>query len=255
MRKLLIAGNWKMNTGLEETSFLVSSIDEYKSTHDNKNVEVLVCPPYVNLITAVDTAAGSPVKVGAQNCYYEDKGAFTGEISANMLREIGCKYVIIGHSERREIFKEDDELINKKIVAVMNHKLTPILCIGEKLEERQAGNTNNILESQLEKALQNVEISDYSKFVIAYEPVWAIGTGISATTEQANETHNWIRNYLIGKLGAEAEDIRILYGGSMNEMNALELLKLENVDGGLIGGASLKASSFNQIIEIANSVA
>lgn len=253
MRKLLIAGNWKMNTGLEETSLLVSSIDEYKSTHDNKNVEVLVCPPFINLITAIDTAAGSPIKVGAQNCYYQEKGAYTGEISASMLSEIGCKYVIIGHSERREIFKEDDELINKKIIAALNQKLIPILCIGEKLEERNAGNTNNILEAQLTKALQNVEISDYSKFVIAYEPVWAIGTGISATNEQANETHNWIRNYLIENLGAAAADIRILYGGSMNENNAQDLLKLDNVDGGLIGGASLKASTFNKIIDIANS--
>lgn len=253
MKKFLIAGNWKMNLDLLETAELCESI--MSNMKDIKeNVEVLVCPPFTNILTAIDTLEGSAVKVGAQNCHFELKGAFTGEISVDMLKSLNCRYVIIGHSERRTFFHETDELINKKAKTILSSGLKPIICIGETLDERNSNLTFTILERQLSIGLNNIDSSNFVNITIAYEPVWAIGTGVSASTEQAQEAHAWIKNYLVRNFGELAQTIKILYGGSMNEKNAYDLLSQKDVHGGLIGGAALKPESFQQIIVAANMI-
>ena len=254
MSKYLIAGNWKMNSGIRSTAELANSLNDFVLNNNSEHTEVLICPPYINISTALANTDERLVKVGAQNCHYKDSGAYTGEISPVMLREVGCTHVILGHSERREYFNEHNEMINFKIKSALTQELIPILCIGEKLEERRGDETFDILSIQLSSCLANIEIEDIAKIVIAYEPVWAIGTGVSATTEEADEAHKWIRTYLVNKFGKKAEDIKILYGGSMNEVNAKELLELPEVNGGLIGGASLKFDSFSKIISIANTL-
>lgn len=265
MKEMIIAGNWKMNTTPIEAVKLVNEIDNFLNENQysikesvlNEKLKYVVCPPFLYLQTLLMVAKqnNSLLNFGAQNCYFEESGAFTGEISSKMLNEIGAKFAILGHSERRTIFKESDELINKKIKSVLNSNLTPIFCIGETLEQRQNGTTNEVLKNQLLIGLEGIKeiLKNNSnlKFVIAYEPVWAIGTGLAATTEQVGETHNFIKNEVNSILGLE---IPILYGGSLNEKNAQELLTLENVNGGLIGGASLKLESFTKIIEIAESI-
>jgi triosephosphate isomerase len=257
MKKFLIAGNWKMNTTISETSELINNIfNSIKNISDlNSYVDILVCPPFINIQKAVDTItqnnASSLISVGSQNCYYESKGAFTGEISIDMISKIGCKYIIIGHSERRAIFGESNELINKKLNAILEKKLTPILCIGETLEDRQSGNTFLVLQSQLDTCLQGITSDNITEIVVAYEPVWAIGTGVSATAKEVEETHHWIRNYLINKFGDITKNVPLLYGGSLNEKNALETLSIPNVNGGLIGGAALVSDKFVSIIQTA----
>jgi triosephosphate isomerase len=241
-----------MNTEIPGAIDLAAKISKFAEENYHSNVNVLICPPFLNICRIVHNINDEYVKIGAQNCHFEKNGAFTGEISAPMLKHSGCSYVILGHSERRELFKESDEFINKKIKSVLEEQMFPILCIGEKLEERKSGKTFDILKSQLKGSLEGLTLSDIRKVTIAYEPVWAIGTGVSATPEQAQETHKWIKDYLKSTYGDASEDIKILYGGSMKETNAEELLKLPDVDGGLIGGASLKAESFTKIIEIAN---
>lgn len=253
MKKFLIAGNWKMNTSLDEAINLSKSLVEFSKTNENIN-EILVCPPFIWINKIKEICTNSKVKVGAQNCYYKPNGAFTGEISIEMLDNIKVDYVILGHSERRQIFKETDELINLKLQNVINSSIKPILCIGETLEERQANKAFEVVENQITKAFQNIETNKLNKVVIAYEPVWAIGTGVSATSEQAQEIHNHIRNFIVNKYDKSLSNIKILYGGSLNDKNADELLNMQDIDGGLIGGASLKAESFINIINFANKI-
>lgn len=250
-RKYFIAGNWKMNKTAAEATALIEAINE-KAGSQNK-VDVAVCPPFTALDAASKALVGSTVKLGAQNMYFEKSGAYTGEIAADMLKEFGCTYVILGHSERREYFKECNCLINKKVKAVLANGMNPILCVGEKLEEREAGKTLDIVSEQTVKGLEGLTAAEAEKVVIAYEPVWAIGTGKTATPAMAQEVHAAIRKILADTFGAEvAEKMQILYGGSMKPENADALLAEKDIDGGLIGGAALKADSFVALIESAS---
>jgi triosephosphate isomerase len=248
MRKKLIAGNWKMNLDINESRELAKSILDKTDKKYFQYTDVLLCPTFVSLNAVGDVIKDSQILLGAQNLSYENNGAFTGEISASMLKAIGCEYVIIGHSERRKYFGENDEIVNKKIKKALEFGLKPILCVGETLEERNSGKQNEIVEHQLKNELK--DIADLNNVVIAYEPVWAIGTGQNATPQQANEMHKHIRS-VIAKLYNQnsADNIKILYGGSLNDKNCKDLLSESDIDGGLIGGASLKADSFIEIIK------
>lgn len=248
MRKKLIAGNWKMNLDVNGSRELAKAILEKTDKKYFEYTDVLLCPTFVSLNTVGDVIKNSPILLGAQNLSYENNGAYTGEISAAMLKAIGCEYVIIGHSERRKYFGENDEVVNKKIKKALEFGLKPILCVGETLEERNTGKQNKVIENQLMHGLKDVK--DLGNIVIAYEPVWAIGTGQNATPQQANEMHKHIRS-VIAKLYNKnsADSIKILYGGSLNDKNCKELLSESDIDGGLIGGASLKADSFIEIIK------
>ncbi len=249
MGKYIIAGNWKMNKLPSETYDYVKEVIEATK---NSTCEVVCCTPYVNLSEAIRAAKGSHVKIGAENLHFEDKGAYTGEISADMLKDLGVEYVIIGHSERREYFAETDETVNKKVKKALEKGLIPILCVGESLEQREAGITMDLIAIQIKKAFAGIEAADAKKVVIAYEPIWAIGTGKTATADQAEEVCGGIRK-LIAELYCEkcAPEFTIQYGGSMNAKNAAELLAKENIDGGLIGGASLVAADFAVITDAA----
>lgn len=250
MKQMLIAGNWKMYKNLTEAVELAEIISRWVEANRPKST-IEISPPFPFLHPISKIIEGTMVKLGAQNCHYQPEGAFTGEISPSMLASVGCQYVIIGHSERRTFFKEDDILISKKIHAVVNYSLKPIFCIGETLDERQNNLTYKVLERQIQTGLTNLQKEFIQKIVIAYEPVWAIGTGISATTEQINEAHEFVRNLLVELFNDEGRKILILYGGSLNSKNAKEILSLPNVHGGLIGKASLDASEFIKIIEYA----
>lgn len=247
MKNFLIAGNWKMNMLREDTRNFVNGLKEGISEFNLNNIEVLICPTFTSLGLAQKLTNGTKISLGAQNMHFEEKGAFTGEISPNMLLDSGCKYVIIGHSERRQYFNEDNSLLSKKLQSAFNSGLLPIFCIGETIEQRQTGVTFEILEKQL-SILNNFEQKSLEKLVIAYEPVWAIGTGLTATTEQILEVHKWIAEYLMKNFKIK---IKILYGGSMNAKNAAEILSTDYVSGGLIGGASLVAEQFLSIINVA----
>lgn len=241
----LIAGNWKMNTTVDEAKVLAGRL---RPTLDKiEGVEKLVCPPFVSLSAAKDALQGSSVKIGAQNVYFEEKGAFTGEISPLMLAGL-CEYVIIGHSERRQYFKESGEMINKKIKAAIKAGLKPILCVGERLEENEAGKTSQVVVSQLKDAL--ADLGNANGLVVAYEPVWAIGTGKAATGGQSNETIGLIRS-TVGALtdAGAAAAMRILYGGSVTAENVAEFISQPEIDGGLVGGASLRAEQFTAIVK------
>lgn len=255
MRTFLIAGNWKMNYGpAEAKAFFNDLAGTLKSAEIG--AEVLLCVPFVSLTESLNAASQvKGVQVGAQNMHYENNGAYTGEISASMLKSLGCKYVIIGHSERREYFGETDAIVGKKVAKALESGLVPILCVGEVLSERKTGEQNNVVKTQLEGALSGLTAAQIAGVVVAYEPVWAIGTGETATPEQAQEMHQFIRS-VIASLADDttANGIRILYGGSMKPDNAGELLGQPDVDGGLIGGASLKADSFSSIIQTANNI-
>ena len=244
-RRRIIAGNWKMNKTPSEA---VALINELKPLVANDNVDVVYCVPAIDLTTAIEATKGTNVCIGAENMYFEESGAFTGEISASMLVDAGVKYVIIGHSERRDYFKEDDVLLNKKVKKAIEAGLTPILCCGESLEQRELGVTMDWIRLQIKSDLAGVAASDVANLVIAYEPIWAIGTGKTATSDQAEEVCKGIRE-LIAEMydDATAESVRIQYGGSMNAGNAAELLAKPNIDGGLIGGASLKAD-FGKVV-------
>ena len=247
MRKILIAGNWKMNKTVSET---VTLVEEIANKVTKPNCDVVICVPYTSIADAVKLTKGTPVKVGAQNMHFLDNGAYTGEISADMLLELGVTYVIIGHSERREYYNETDETVNKKILKAIEKNLIPIVCVGETLEQRENNETLDLVKGQVEKALKDVSSSDINKVVFAYEPIWAIGTGKTATCEQANEVCKYIRECVEKLYNKEiADEIKILYGGSMNVKNADELLKEPDIDGGLIGGASLKSEDFSNIID------
>ncbi|MBZ0181642.1 MAG: triose-phosphate isomerase [Melioribacteraceae bacterium] len=249
MRKMVIAGNWKMHGELNETVNLISGIKNLLEDYDVK-CDVIVAPPFTSLETANTLVKDSQIKLSAQNMHFEDKGAFTGEISHSMLKSVGCEFVILGHSERRSIFGETDEIINKKITKALSVGLNPIFCIGETLEEREANITEKIVETQIRKGLENVSESDLAKIIIAYEPVWAIGTGKVATPEQAQDVHYFIRNLISQMYSKEAaENLTIQYGGSVKPDNAAGLLSKPDIDGALVGGACLKADSFVDIIK------
>jgi triosephosphate isomerase len=251
MRKKVIAGNWKMNNDLSETQNLISKLTSALSTLDF-NCDVIVCPPFTSLSEANSLLKGTKIKLGAQNMYFEDNGAFTGEISASMLKSVGCEYVILGHSERRTIFNESDELINKKIKKALQAGLTPIFCVGETLEEREKNVTNDIIERQVVNGLKDLTAEDLGNIILAYEPVWAIGTGKTATPAQAQEVHEFIRNLIVKNFQAAAADkLVIQYGGSVKPDNAADLLSQKDIDGALVGGACLKADSFIEIIKSA----
>ncbi len=246
MRKKVIAGNWKMNILPNEA---ISMITELTPLVKDADVEVILCVPYTDLFYSLLTAQGTNIKIGAQNMHFEEKGAYTGEISASMLKSIGVEYVIIGHSERRAYFAETDETVNKKIKAAFAHNLNPIVCVGESLEQREQGIAFDVIESQVEKALEGLTKDQVQNTIIAYEPIWAIGTGKTATKEDANESIKKIREKISKIYGQNVADrVIIQYGGSMKPENAKELLNMPDIDGGLIGGASLKAESFANIV-------
>lgn len=255
MRNFLIAGNWKMNCGPDETSTLLQGIIEQQGAVP-EGVDGLVCPPAISLATAAEELQDIPgIALGAQNMFYEDNGSFTGEVSTQMLNEVGCEYVILGHSERRQYFGESDTTVNAKVVKALQDNLKPVICVGESLKQRKADKQELHVRKQVQAALVDVKDADAANLVIAYEPIWAIGTGESATPEQAQEMHDMIRSVLADLFDNNAaESIQIVYGGSMKPHNAKELLQQPDVDGGLIGGASLKADSFTDIIQIAETI-
>lgn len=243
-----------MNAGPSEAKELADAMASARKDK-NDSSDILICPPFISIPAVADSFNGSHLKVGAQNVHTEDNGAYTGETSTSMLKDAGCEYVIVGHSERREYFHEDDALVAEKTKKALDDGLKVIVCVGEKLEERKSGNHENVVKTQVEAVLEQVDSSNADNFVVAYEPVWAIGTGETATPEQAQEMHQFIRSLLTDAWSEDAaEKIRILYGGSMKPANAEELLSQTDVDGGLIGGASLKADSFSEIIDIAESI-
>lgn len=251
MRKPIIGGNWKMNRGTpkEAKEMLDSLIPLVK---DFKSVDIVICAPFTVLTTMYDLLKDTIIKLGAQNMYFQEKGAYTGEISPFFLKNIGVEYVILGHSERRDIFNESNVMINKKLKMALSMDLKPIVCIGEHLEEREAGKTIQIIENQFNETFKNLSKEEMLKVIIAYEPIWAIGTGKTATPEQAEEIHAFIRELITKKFGEEtANSIRIQYGGSIKPNNAEGLFDKKNIDGGLVGGASLQADSLFQIIKAA----
>jgi len=242
MRIPMIAGNWKLHKTLDEATALVKEL--IPAVADNDQVEIVVAPVYTALSKVAEAIAGSNIKLAAQNCYSEPQGAFTGEVSAPLLKDVGCQYVIIGHSERRQLFGETDESINRKAHAIAETGLGVILCIGEPLEERESERMFDVLRRQIRFGLRNLSTEQMANLVIAYEPVWAIGTGRTATPEQAQEVHAFIRGKFASRDGIIAGQLRILYGGSVNGSNAADLFAREDIDGGLVGGASLKAGDF-----------
>ena len=249
-RRTVIAGNWKMNKTPAEAKELVAAIAERAAGKDA--CDVVLCVPYVDIHAAVEAAKGTNVKIGAENVHFKESGAYTGEISAKMLLESGVEYVVVGHSERRQYFGETDQTLNLRTLAAVNAGLKTIVCVGETLEQRELGYTETLLKFQTKMALTNVTEEQLKNIIVAYEPVWAIGTGVTATAEQADEGNGYVRAAIAEVYGAEvAETVTIQYGGSMNDKNAAELLSKVNVDGGLIGGASLKADAFEAIINAA----
>ena len=243
MRRKVIAGNWKMNMLPNEAIDFIQELTPL--VKDTKN-EVILCVPYTDLFYALLHVQDTNIKIGAQNMHWEEKGAYTGEVSAPMLKSIGVEYVIIGHSERRQYFAETDETVNKKIKSA----LKPIVCVGETLEQREAGETEKVVTNQIAKAFEGIEASDLEKIIVAYEPIWAIGTGKTATKEDANATIMQIRKKLAEIYGQnEAEGVIIQYGGSVKSSNAKELFEMSDIDGGLVGGASLKAEEFSKIVK------
>ncbi len=251
MRKKVIAGNWKMNKDLTESQNLISKLTA-ELGKEELNCEVIICPPFTSLSEANMLIKSTRIKLGAQNMSFEDSGAFTGEISAGMLKSVGCEYVILGHSERRTIFGEDDSIINKKMKKALQNGLKPIFCVGETLEEREKNIWKDVIRRQVTDGLKELSTSDLAKIIIAYEPVWAIGTGKTASPEQAEEVHAYIRELIKEDFNDEtAKNIIIQYGGSVKPDNAKELLSQEDIDGALVGGACLKADSFSEIIKSA----
>lgn len=250
---MLIAGNWKMHTDLAGARTLAEGVVEAVGRPDG--VQVAVCPPFVNLQAVSEVVKDTPVRLGAQNMHHENEGAYTGEVSPGMLRSVDCRYVILGHSERRQYFGETDEAVHKKVQKAIAHELVPIICVGETLEQRKADRAEEVVKEQVRRALADVPIGDPSRVVLAYEPVWAIGTGESATPEQAQDMHAFIRQLLVEQHGeAVGSALLILYGGSMKPHNADGLLSQPDVNGGLIGSASLEAEDFAGIVEAAEGV-
>jgi triosephosphate isomerase len=248
MRKPIIAGNWKMNLTTKDAVELVTALK--RDLADVTTVDIVVCPVFTVLDTVNDVIMDTNIGLGGQNLYWEESGAFTGEISGPMLKDVGAMYVIIGHSERRQYFAETNETVNKKIKAAQAQGLTPIVCVGEVLDEREAGKTEAVVQSQCEGSFAGLSVDEMQKLIIAYEPVWAIGTGKTATPQQAQEVHAFIRNWLKGQFNDDvAQSVRIQYGGSVKPANIKELIAQEDIDGALVGGASLKSASFVEIIK------
>lgn len=245
MRVPIIAGNWKMNTTIKEGLELV---EEIKRAKLNEDVEVVLCVPFTSLLEIKKSLKGTNIKLGAQNMHWEDSGAYTGEISPLMLKDIGVDYCIIGHSERRQYFNETDITVNRKIKAALKHSIKPIVCVGETLEQRENNMEKEVVKTQVLAALEGIEKDDLENIVIAYEPVWAIGTGKTASADDANKMIGFIRDVIGQKYGDEKEKIRIQYGGSVKPNNIKELMEKEEIDGALVGGASLKAAEFTEII-------
>lgn len=246
MRKPIIAGNWKMNMTPTEARELINALAPLVK---DAKCDVVVCPPFVDLSFVAEAICGTGIKLGAQNVHWADKGAFTGEISARMLFDLGVKYVIVGHSERRQYFGETDETVNARAKAAIAAGITPIICVGESLKQREDGVTDAVVTVQTVAALKDMEPQQVANLVIAYEPIWAIGTGKTATKEEANETIGVIRSAVKGIFGEEvSQKVRIQYGGSMNPKNVAELMAMDEIDGGLIGGASLKAEDFSKVV-------
>ena len=249
-RRKIVAGNWKMNMTPSEAVELVNTL---KPLVANEEVDVVFCVPAIDILPVVEACKGTNIQVGAENMYFEEKGAYTGEISADMLKDLGVKYVIVGHSERRQYFCETDTTVNKKVHAVLNAGMNPIICVGESLEQRETGITDEWIALQVKSALYGVPADKLRRCIIAYEPIWAIGTGKTATAEQAGEVCTNIRATIRSLYGARvARSVTIQYGGSMNPKNAAELLAQPDIDGGLIGGAALKPDQFVDIINAAN---
>jgi triosephosphate isomerase len=251
MRKPVIAGNWKMNKTNTETEIFFEEIKKILKENIDNEVNIVICPPFTSLQTAVQYSQDTNIKIGSQNVYWEKSGAYTGEVSISMLKDIGVEYCIIGHSERRALFCETDETVNKKIKAVLSNNLIPIVCVGETLEQREKGKTYDVCGNQVEKALYDIQNEELEKIIIAYEPIWAIGTGKTASAEDAEKVILYIREK-IADLYSEntASRICIQYGGSVKPENTAELMKMPNIDGALVGGASLKPQSFAEIIEL-----
>lgn len=248
MRTQIIAGNWKMHTTLAEASILVEGLKKALAQTTTER-QVVVCPPFTGLSTVTDLVADTAIAVGAQNMHFEEKGAFTGEVSPVMLSDIGCEYVILGHSERRQYFGETNETVNQKIKTALRFAMTPIVCVGESLAQREADETEAFIATQLEAGLAGLTADEVKTIVIAYEPIWAIGTGRTATSTQAEEVCAFIRKRIATIFGADAaESVRVLYGGSVKGSNAAELLAEADIDGALVGGASLTADDFMAII-------
>ena len=246
MRRKVIAGNWKMNMLPNETLSFIEALAPHVK---NSEAEVILCIPYTDLFYALLAAQETNIKIGAQNMHWEDSGAYTGEVSAKMLKSIGVEYVILGHSERRQYFAETDETVNKKVKKALEEGLKPIVCVGETLEQREAGKTDEVIGKQIEIGLGGLKETDFATLIIAYEPIWAIGTGKTATSEQANETIRAIRKKIVEMYGNEvASNVIIQYGGSVKSANAKELFTTSDIDGGLVGGASLKVEEFEKII-------
>ncbi|MCK4885801.1 MAG: triose-phosphate isomerase [Planctomycetes bacterium] len=252
MRKAFIAGNWKMNTDASGGAALAKGIAEATDGIAGESVDVAFFPPFVYLQSVVSAVSSSSIGIGGQDIYFEEKGAFTGEISAAMLKDVGCVYALCGHSERRHVIGESDELVNKKVLASISGGLMPILCVGELIEERKAEKTEEVVERQVRAGLKDVSAEKMAAVTVAYEPVWAIGTGLTATPDQAQEVHAFIRNLLADMYDAKlAEEVRIQYGGSAKADNAAELMGQKDIDGLLVGGASLKVEDFAAIIKAA----
>ena len=250
MRRKVIAGNWKMNMLPNEA---IKFIDELTPLVKDTENEVILCVPYTDLFYSLLVAQNTNIKIGAQNMHFEESGAYTGEVSGKMLKSIGVQYVIIGHSERRQYFAETDETVNKKIKAAFKYELKPIVCVGESLEQREAGKANEIVTDQIEKALEGLTDDQVINTIVAYEPIWAIGTGKTATAEDANEMTKTIRNKIADIYGQNvAEKVIIQYGGSVKSSNAKELFSMSDIDGGLVGGASLKSDEFAKIVNFNN---
>lgn len=246
MRKPIIAGNWKMHKTIAEA---VEFVKDIKDKVNNTDVEAVICAPFTLLKDLKEATKGTNIKIGAQNMHYAEQGAFTGEISAPMLKELNIDYVVLGHSERRQYFNETNETVNKKVIKALEEGIDPILCVGETLEEREASETKNVCKEQTEKALVGVSAEDMKKVVIAYEPVWAIGTGKTATAEDANDVIAYIREVVKGLYGEEiSEEVRIQYGGSVKPSNVAEIMNQSDIDGALVGGASLLASDYTELV-------
>ncbi len=246
MRKPIIAGNWKMHKTIKEA---VEFVNEVKDKVSNTDVEAVICAPFIALKDLKEATKGTNIKVGAQNMHFEEKGAFTGEVSPLMLKEIEIDYVVIGHSERRQYFNETNETVNKKVLKALEYRIKPILCVGETLEEREGEKTKNIVKVQVEKALENVAKEKVADVVIAYEPIWAIGTGKTASSKDANDVIAYIREVVKGLYGEEySEEIRIQYGGSVKPSNVEEIMNEEDIDGALVGGASLQPNDYIDLV-------
>ncbi len=245
MRRKVIAGNWKMNKSPEDAKTFMQSFPELVKDSES---EVVLCVPYIDVCVMKELAKDTNVKIGVQNVHYEEKGAYTGEVSVKMLKDIGMEYVIIGHSERRQYYNETDEGVNKKLKASLANGLKPIVCVGETLEQREAGITKDFVTTQVRLALEGLSNEDVEKTIIAYEPIWAIGTGKTASKEDANEACAWIRDEIRNLFGDVAEEVIIQYGGSVKSSNANELFNMSDIDGGLVGGASLEPEEFAKIV-------